>query len=115
MVFAKYKSISLNKGYVKKVIMTFIMVHFFKAHYIVLKNYILRIMGANICKRCGSVIYHLVDFGTNKDGTINSEFCNNCYVAGEIVDHGISLEKKVEKNVTAKRRNRLKKQTQKHI
>ena len=72
-------------------------------------------MGANICQRCGKPIYHLVDFGSNKDGTINSDFCHNCYVHGEIVDHGVSLEKKVEKSFTAKRRNQFKKKTQKLI
>ncbi|AKA34251.1 zinc ribbon domain-containing protein [Flagellimonas lutaonensis] len=51
----------------------------------------------NSCENCGQPMYHLVDFGTNKDGTVNTEYCRQCYLKGKFVDHGISLEQKIEK------------------
>ena len=44
-------------------------------------------------------MHKLADFGTNKDGTINTEYCHYCYLQGKFVDHGISLEDKIEKNI----------------
>ncbi len=44
-------------------------------------------------------MFHLTDFGTNTDGSINTEFCHHCYLKGVFVDHGISLEEKIEKNI----------------
>ena len=54
----------------------------------------------NICENCGMPMYHLSDFGTNRNKTINTEFCRHCYQKGRFVNHGISLEQKIEKNVT---------------
>lgn len=54
---------------------------------------------ANICQSCGMPMYHLSDFGTNKDGTIATEYCHFCFLQGKFVDHGISLEEKIEKNI----------------
>jgi radical SAM superfamily enzyme len=48
-------------------------------------------------------IKHLSDFGTNKDGTVNTEYCHFCFLEGKFVDHGITLEQKIEKEIaTAK-------------
>ncbi len=44
-------------------------------------------------------MHKLADFGTNKDGAINTEYCHYCYLQGKFVDHGISLEDKIEKNI----------------
>lgn len=54
----------------------------------------------NICESCGMPMYTLADFGTNEDDTINTEYCHYCYLKGKFVDHGISLEEKIEKNIT---------------
>ena len=54
---------------------------------------------SNICESCGMPMHHLSDFGTNKDGTVNTEFCRHCYQKGEFTDHGITLEQKIEKNI----------------
>ena len=51
----------------------------------------------NICQNCDMPMYHLSDFGTNKDETINTEYCHHCYIKGVFVNHGISLEEKIEK------------------
>ncbi|MFX0557892.1 zinc ribbon domain-containing protein [Maribacter sp. CXY002] len=62
-------------------------------------------MENNICHRCGKPIYELIDFGSNQDGTINTDYCHNCYVNGIFVDHGISLEEKIEKNIPPRKNN----------
>lgn len=53
-----------------------------------------------VCQSCGMPMYHLADFGTNKDGTVNREYCHHCYLNGNFNDQGISLEQKIEKNIT---------------
>ncbi len=53
----------------------------------------------NICESCGIPMHHLADFDTNEDGTVNTEFCHHCYQKGQFIDHGITLEQKIEKNV----------------
>ncbi|TLP81776.1 zinc ribbon domain-containing protein [Maribacter sp. ACAM166] len=50
----------------------------------------------NICESCGASILKLADFGTNEDGTVNTEFCHDCYQKGKFIDHGITLEQKIE-------------------
>ncbi len=54
---------------------------------------------ANICESCGMPMHHLSDFGTNRDSTINTEFCLFCFHDGVFVDHGIKLAQKIEKNI----------------
>jgi hypothetical protein len=41
-------------------------------------------------------MFHLVDFGTNLDGTVNTDYCRFCYQKGRFVDHGITLEERIE-------------------
>ena len=54
----------------------------------------------NICQSCGMPMHHLTDFGTNKNGTVNTEYCHFCYLDGKYTDHGITLEHKIEKNIS---------------
>lgn len=61
-------------------------------------------ISANICESCGMPMHHLSDFGTNIDGTINTEYCHFCYLQGKFVDHGITLEQKIEKNIAMQRK-----------
>ncbi|MDO1513884.1 zinc ribbon domain-containing protein [Maribacter confluentis] len=53
----------------------------------------------NICQSCGMPMHHLIDFGTNKDSTVNTDYCRFCFVKGKFVDHGITLEQKIEQNI----------------
>jgi len=53
----------------------------------------------NICESCGMPMHQLADFGTNRDGTINTDYCHYCYLKGTFVDHGVTLEQKIEKNI----------------
>lgn len=39
------------------------------------------------------------EFGTNKDGNKNKEYCKFCFQKGKFTDDGITLEQKIEKNV----------------
>ena len=39
------------------------------------------------------------DFGSNKDGSINTDYCHQCYEDGNIIERNISLEEKIAKNV----------------
>ena len=54
----------------------------------------------NICQSCGMPMHHLTDYGTNKNGTVNTEYCHFCYLDGKYTDHGITLEHKIEKNIS---------------
>ena len=53
----------------------------------------------NICQHCSEPMNHLADFGSNKDGTINTEYCRSCYSKGVFVDRGISLEERIERKI----------------
>lgn len=61
----------------------------------------------NICESCGMPMHHLADFGTNVDNTVNTEYCHFCYKKGKFVDHGITLEQKIEKNIAVNRKQGL--------
>ena len=41
-------------------------------------------------------MFHLTDFGTNRDGTVNTDYCRSCYWKGRFVDHGITLDERIE-------------------
>ncbi len=53
----------------------------------------------NICQSCGMPMKNMTDFGTDRDGSINTEYCHNCYEEGEFTDQGISLEEKMARNI----------------
>ena len=53
----------------------------------------------NICESCGMPIRRLSDFGTRRDGSIHTEYCNYCYKKGVFTDEGISLDDKIKKNI----------------
>ena len=40
------------------------------------------------------------DFGTSTNGSKSEEYCFHCFKDGKFLDEGISLEQKIEKNVT---------------
>lgn len=39
----------------------------------------------NKCQRCGTVMKRLSEFGSHKDGSINTDYCNQCYQEGVFV------------------------------
>jgi DNA-binding Xre family transcriptional regulator len=53
----------------------------------------------NICQSCGMPMKNMTDFGTDRDGSINTEYCHHCYEEGEFTDKGISLEEKMARNI----------------
>lgn len=52
-------------------------------------------MKDKICQSCGMLITSEDQFGTNKDNSINADFCKYCYVDGEFVDK-VSMEEYIE-------------------
>ncbi len=53
----------------------------------------------NVCQSCGMPMNMPSDFGTNKDGGPNVEYCHYCYKDGSFTDKGITMEEKIEKNI----------------
>jgi len=53
----------------------------------------------NICQSCGMSMKRMSDFGSNQDGSINTDYCYHCYADGIFVDKNISLEEKIAKNI----------------
>lgn len=53
----------------------------------------------NICQSCGMRMQSMTDFGTDSDGSINTDFCHFCLDEGEFTDNGISLEEKIARNI----------------
>jgi hypothetical protein len=52
-----------------------------------------------ICQSCGMPMKRDEDFGTNRDGSLNKEYCKFCYKEGQFTDEGITLEQKIAKNI----------------
>ena len=48
-------------------------------------------MEKNICQSCGMPITSKELLGTNKDGSINDDYCKYCYQNGEFIDK-VSME-----------------------
>ena len=52
-----------------------------------------------ICQSCGMPMLKKSDFGTNKDNSLNNEYCHYCFKRGTFTDSGITLEEKIRKNI----------------
>ena len=52
-------------------------------------------MNDKICQSCGMPIVNNKQLGTNKDGTINNDYCKYCFDKGEFIDK-VSMEKYIE-------------------
>ena len=48
-------------------------------------------MESKICQSCGMPITSDEQMGTNKDGSINNDYCKYCYINGEFIDK-VSME-----------------------
>lgn len=52
-------------------------------------------MGNKICQSCGMPITLDEQLGTNKDGSINQDYCKYCYQDGEFIDK-VSMHEYIE-------------------
>ncbi len=52
-------------------------------------------MENRICQSCSMPITTDLDFGTNKDGSINNDYCKYCYKDGEFIDK-VSMEEYID-------------------
>ena len=50
---------------------------------------------SKICQSCGMPITTPNQLGTNKDGSINQDYCKYCYNLGEFIDK-VSMEEYIE-------------------
>ena len=53
----------------------------------------------NICQSCGNSIDQITGFGTYKDGSVNTDYCFECYQEGSFIEKKISLEQKIAQNI----------------
>lgn len=53
-----------------------------------------------LCQSCAMPLVQNSDFGTNQDGTKNKEYCFHCFKDGNFLDDGITLQEKINKNVS---------------
>ena len=52
-------------------------------------------MKNKICQSCGMPIKIREQLGTNKDGSINDDYCQYCYKDGEFIDR-VTMEEYIE-------------------
>ena len=53
-------------------------------------------MKNKICQSCGMPITSNEQLGTNKDGSINYDYCKYCYINGEFIDK-VTMQEYIEK------------------
>ena len=51
-----------------------------------------------ICQSCSMTIEKVEQYGTNKDGSVNTDYCIYCYKDGMFINN-VSLEKYIEMNI----------------
>ncbi|MDD5864879.1 MAG: zinc ribbon domain-containing protein [bacterium] len=52
-------------------------------------------MKNKICQSCGMPIPSNEQLGTNKDGSINYDYCKYCYINGEFIDK-VTMQEYIE-------------------
>ena len=52
-------------------------------------------MKNKICQSCGMPITSNEQLGTNKDGSINYDYCKYCYINGEFIDK-VTMQEYIE-------------------
>jgi hypothetical protein len=55
-------------------------------------------MEEKVCQSCSMPLTKREEFGTNKDGSRNEDYCIYCYKDGEFM-HNVSLKEYIEMNV----------------
>ena len=53
-----------------------------------------------ICQSCAMPLEQTDSYGTNKDKSKNFEYCKFCFQKGQFTDENITLEEKIQKNVS---------------
>jgi hypothetical protein len=57
----------------------------------------MKMENAPICQSCAMPMEKPEDFGTDKDGSRNGDYCHFCFGNGEFINKGITLEQMIEK------------------
>ena len=52
------------------------------------------------CQSCAMPLVDEKDYGTNKDGSKNEDYCKYCYQKGHFTDPDIKMEEMIEKTIT---------------
>ena len=55
------------------------------------------------------------NLGTNRDKSMNYEYCKFCFHKGQFTDEGISLEQKIEKNISIAKQMGIKEEEAKQM
>lgn len=53
-----------------------------------------------ICQSCAMPMQKDEDYGTNRDGSKNTEYCHFCYQDGDFTEPDITMEQKIDKVVS---------------
>jgi len=54
----------------------------------------------HICQSCAMPIEQTDSLGTNKDRSKNFEYCKFCFHEGQFANENISVEEKIQKNIS---------------
>lgn len=54
----------------------------------------------HICQSCAMPLEQTDNLGTNKDKSMNYEYCKFCFQHGQFTDESITLEQKIQKNIS---------------
>ena len=54
---------------------------------------------ANTCQSCGTRLTRITEFGTYQDGSINTDYCLQCFEDGRYTSENKSLEARIAKNI----------------
>ena len=60
-----------------------------------------------ICQSCSMPMVKKEDFGTNADGSQNTEYCQYCYQHGNFAQLGATMEQVIGKSVEAMRHMKM--------
>ena len=57
-----------------------------------------------VCQSCSMPLQRPEDFGTNKDGSRNQEYCHYCFQNGAFVNPGSSMQEVIDISAAAMRK-----------
>ena len=59
------------------------------------------------CQSCSMPMVQKADFGTNADGTANTEYCHYCFKDGAFIQPDATMKQVIEKSVEAMRQMKM--------
>lgn len=68
-----------------------------------------------ICQSCAMPLEQTTSYGTNKDKSVNYEYCKFCFHNGQFTDEGITLEQKIQKNISIAKQMGIKEEEAKQM